>query len=426
MAAYRYWRIQITATQLEDYTDCKEIELRGEVDGDDLTDSGGSVIYSSQENGTTYAAANAFDNNASTAWVSDIAETMPQWIGWDFGASNEQEIVEISYTSWNADDAPYSWQIDVSSNGTDWTPYDALPDQSAWSPSETRVLSVSSELGFFHPPVLSLSLSTPTPDYSPHSFYPQPLSLPLSIQSADYSPHSFYPSALSLPLAFLQVPTLYYVPNLSLSLSYLAPSREARISIPNLSLGLAVNPIAITLDPLSGIKIYRLILTGDGDATTDVELPLANFSGRLRDAEESYLQAVIPDAYSYADLIADRPNGDIVISSGVRFADGTTQFVEIARANLESIADDRGSRSASVTLSGHKQSTNQAPKSRDMSGVTYRHGGSGTKRYRCTLDPNLRPGDTAVFPNLGESIIVGTIQYIVDPRREEMELTELE
>jgi hypothetical protein len=170
--------------------------------------------------------------------------------------------------------------------------------------------------------------------------------------------------------------------------------------------------------------IYRLTLTGAADATTDVVLPIASFQARLSTGEESYLQVVVPDVLTYSAAVTARANGQLVLSRGVRLADGAETLAEIARVTLDSIAEDRGGNSASITLAGYRQITNTTPKTRDITGVSYRHTGTGERRYRCTPDAFLVPGDTASFPELGESITVGAISYAVSAAREQMDLTE--
>ena len=174
--------------------------------------------------------------------------------------------------------------------------------------------------------------------------------------------------------------------------------------------------------------IYRLTLTGAPDATTDVELPLESFQGRIRaDDAQSYLSVVIPDAYTYAQAVADRPAGELVLRKGVRMASGAEMLAEIARVSLDEISDDRGGNSASLTLTGWSAIAAGASKTRTLTGVSYRHGGSGLRRVRASFDTFLRPGDTAVFPELGgESLTVGSLSYTVGPLQEVMEITEAE
>ena len=176
--------------------------------------------------------------------------------------------------------------------------------------------------------------------------------------------------------------------------------------------------------PVGKCPVYFLTLTGAADSLDDVTMPMASFDARVKSGDPSYLQAVVPDAYTYAAAILARINGDLTVRRGYLQDNGDYLTAEIARVHLDTVADDRGPMSASVSLSGTRQDTNTAPKSLNLYGVTYRHAGTGARRVRCTPDTFLRAGDTAVFPELDESMEVGSIAYTVSPGREQMELTE--
>lgn len=167
---------------------------------------------------------------------------------------------------------------------------------------------------------------------------------------------------------------------------------------------------------------YSLTLTGAPDALPDLQLPMSSFQGRLRTGSASYLSVVVPGASQYSDAIEARANGQLVVSRGVRWSDGTTDVTEIARVNLESIRLDQGARSYSATLSGHRQTTNSAPKAVALAGAQVRSVASGLRRYRCALDNNLRAGDTAEIN--GESFTAREISYTVGPNLAVMEVLE--
>jgi hypothetical protein len=177
-----------------------------------------------------------------------------------------------------------------------------------------------------------------------------------------------------------------------------------------------------TATALQQTPIYILELSAPGEAT--VRLPLASFQGRRRDGEPSYLQVTVPNAPAWADVVTARQAGQLVLYSGIRLASGTEILEEIGRANLELIQDTRGGNSQTIVLSGHATDSNTAPRVRTLAGVTYRSAGTGKRRYRCRLDPFLRPGDTAVIPGYAEQIAVGLITYVVAPRQTTMEITE--
>lgn len=172
---------------------------------------------------------------------------------------------------------------------------------------------------------------------------------------------------------------------------------------------------------LATTPIYILEISAPGKTTE--RIPIRSFQGRLRNGTPSYLQVIVPNAPRYAGTIADRQAGQIAIFSGVRVA-GQELLEEIARVNIGLLADQRGGNSQTITISGHGTTTNEAPKTRVLQGITYRASGSGQRRYRCRLDRFLRPGDTAVAEQYGESIVVGLITYVVDTTQTTMEIAE--
>jgi len=165
---------------------------------------------------------------------------------------------------------------------------------------------------------------------------------------------------------------------------------------------------SVQVDKLATAKlIYRCILTGAADGTTDLTLPMKSFQARLRDGDPSYLSCVIPDSTTYATLVAARPNGEIIIYSGYLFDDGTEQLEEIIRANYESLQIDRGANSDSLTISGHKTITSSSPKDWTVTGVSfYGQTTTGKRRIRANLDPFIRCGDTCVYGTGGNDYFV--------------------
>ena len=174
--------------------------------------------------------------------------------------------------------------------------------------------------------------------------------------------------------------------------------------------------------PLITATTYTLVLTGADDALDDLALPMSSFQSRLRTDGENYLSVVIPNAGEYIDGIAARPNGDLVISRGVRYTDGAVTVTEILRVNLETIRDDRGTPTWSATLTGHKSASVGTPKTVALMGVTYRAQYSGARHLRADLDNTLRPGDTATWGD--DSFTVGEISFTVSPALAVMEVAE--
>ena len=167
---------------------------------------------------------------------------------------------------------------------------------------------------------------------------------------------------------------------------------------------------------------YTLTLTGAPDALEDLILPMSSFQVRLRSDTPNFGSVVIPNGTIYADEIEARPNGEIVISRGVRYTDGATEVDEIARVNFETIRLDQGARSNSVTLVGHKTVSPGTPKTVTLQSASYRSESNGVRRFRTELENTIRPGDTASID--GETMTVDSISYTVSARRAVMEIAE--
>jgi hypothetical protein len=174
--------------------------------------------------------------------------------------------------------------------------------------------------------------------------------------------------------------------------------------------------------------IYTMTITGDADGTADAEIPISSFQALLRDGEPSYLACVVPDPLAYEPMVSARANGDIVISKGYEWPDGSRQMETIARADFEHLYYDIGARSASMTVVGYSTSINTSPKEWPVSGVSFRSlMATGKRRIRAEMDLFLRVGDTCVY-GTGEddAMTVGAIQYTVQaqPAMAVMEVTE--
>jgi hypothetical protein len=83
--SYRYWRIRFGA--ITGTARFAEVEMRLTAGGADEC-NGGTAISS------TGTAADAFDNNTGTDWVSTTNDSNC-WIGYDFGAGNNKAIAEV-------------------------------------------------------------------------------------------------------------------------------------------------------------------------------------------------------------------------------------------------------------------------------------------------------------------------------------------
>lgn len=200
------------------------------------------------------------------------------------------------------------------------------------------------------------------------------------------------------------------------------------LTVPAADLVFTSTAPALTIEPDTSVPstiIYRMYLTGAADATSDVELPVSSFQSRLRNNKPTYLSIVVPNGEVWADSVATRPNGQIVVKRGARYVDGSEQLVEIVRADLENVSDDGGGRNRTLTLRGHQTTDHGTPKGITLQSVTFRQSTGSGRKFRSELDLNLRPGDTVTYD--GESFVSDLITYIVSvDSGEMMEVSESE
>ena len=132
---YRYWRFHVISkpTGLVGFA---EVEFLGSIGGTDLTGTAGGASFSSTANGS-FPPANAFDDASGTLWISSNAA--PQYIGWDFGASNEQSPVSVTVTipassSYGFTDAA----VEASNGGGIYDTIIEITGESGWVSGEKR------------------------------------------------------------------------------------------------------------------------------------------------------------------------------------------------------------------------------------------------------------------------------------------------
>jgi hypothetical protein len=137
-APYRYWRLNITASQDEsDYLGIAEWELRATIGGADQI-TGGTVSTSS--NHASYPASQAVNNNSSDIWLTESGVTAAT-LTYDFGAGNEVAVAEYSIQvaapALNGR-SPKSWTLEYSSDGTTWNVADTRTNELTFSTTAVR------------------------------------------------------------------------------------------------------------------------------------------------------------------------------------------------------------------------------------------------------------------------------------------------
>jgi len=168
--------------------------------------------------------------------------------------------------------------------------------------------------------------------------------------------------------------------------------------------------------------VYKCVLTG----SPDLVLPISSFQARIRNGVPTYLEVVVPNASIYADDIADRTTGDIVVSKGASlFPDGTINYAEIARADFDSLQIDQGGTAYTIRLSGHQTTTYASPATRALTDIsTVSQQVDGKRRVRCGVNFLVRPGDTVTWNGGDDSMTAGMITLTVSVLQQIMDITE--
>lgn len=166
------------------------------------------------------------------------------------------------------------------------------------------------------------------------------------------------------------------------------------------------------IDPVQVQELYLLTITGDADGLDDLVVKISNWQATNQaGARSSYVQAVIPAASDVLEGIEARQNGDLVISKGYKFSDGTTKASEILRSNFDNFRYDRGARRFTVTVSGFLRGKVEQSATRKLTGIRSINVTNGKRRTRCDIDMFLQPGMTVEA--LDETFKADYINYYV-------------
>lgn len=135
-AAYRYWRLYVTAlnsggSQLYIF----EVELRASVGGADLTNYGTTPVAESSfldnGEGTVYLGAYTIDNYLSDGWVTPTG-AIPAWVRYDLGTP--KSVVEFAILPYpSAGYCPRDFKIQGSTDGSSWLDVKSFTAVAAWT-----------------------------------------------------------------------------------------------------------------------------------------------------------------------------------------------------------------------------------------------------------------------------------------------------
>lgn len=235
-------------------------------------------------------------------------------------------------------------------------------------------------------------------------------------------------SVLGAALAEIDTPAILAASGVSV----LNPGR-AGIDVPVIAVARGPSILGPTLaritpvlpDPESIAAIsYTLTLTGGGG---DIIVPISSWQMRRRDDGHAWLSCVAPGATpALIAAVSKRIDGNMVLRHHTHMLSGAVYNDTVLDVALSDFRYDRGTQSASITLTSSVTRHNTDPQTRPIWGETYRAMSDGVRRARLArVDPEVQPGDTVVFAD-GESWVVGAMTTWVGAREANMELTEAE
>jgi len=139
--AHDYWRVRYRSSDANNHQ-LSEIYFLDSANVDLCI--GGSVIYSSQFNGTTFAAANAFDRNTATNYAA--LGNVGEWIGYHFPVPVEVDKIRVRASTSNAAENPEGYLVEYSDDGSTWSILSAFYDPAGNMASDAdRTLDFTNE-----------------------------------------------------------------------------------------------------------------------------------------------------------------------------------------------------------------------------------------------------------------------------------------
>lgn len=150
MAAHRYWRLWLLASNYGSATSFAETQFR--------TTPGTPLLFSNAANASagsayggipgTYDGSHAADNNPSTLWAGSAG--FPDWWQYDYGAGNALDIKEVTITARNdavPEQTPSSFTLQYSDDNSAFTNVQTFT-AATWSLGQTQVFTVAAAPGF--------------------------------------------------------------------------------------------------------------------------------------------------------------------------------------------------------------------------------------------------------------------------------------
>lgn len=147
------------------------------------------------------------------------------------------------------------------------------------------------------------------------------------------------------------------------------------------------------------MNIFTAYISGAADSLPDYPFPISSFSVNKRSGVNSYYQVAAPLTLALLQAIEARPNGDIYIEK-----DG----VAYENFNIENYSDYKGSKTASLTISGYRQETNASPAAVAIANdIVISKGTDYLGRLNLRLVPfssAARPADTVTYDSINYTV----------------------
>ena len=186
------------------------------------------------------------------------------------------------------------------------------------------------------------------------------------------------------------------------------------------------------LDLSNTITLFKFILTGAEDSTTDLEMSISSFQLRMYATTAAYLNVVIP-GIDYAAQIAARSNGNLELWMCYVKANDLTDVIYSERVlvtQFDNAQDAQGAVNQSITLSGNESTAQKNARAAAAKTITLDNGwlnyigtSSGLTTARLSRPHiTLKAGDTVVLES--GTIVVGLLTWMKSESNQLMQITE--
>lgn len=145
---YRYYRLLISENNGGTiYVGTHTLQLRATIGGPDLPTTKGGTATASSTGHPSYPPEDAFDGDSGTGWLGNKTDLPVAWLQFDFGAGNEQVVVEYAVGEYPASTqragrSCRAWVLQGSHDGTAWDDLHTVAEQTGWTAGELRVFTI--------------------------------------------------------------------------------------------------------------------------------------------------------------------------------------------------------------------------------------------------------------------------------------------